>query len=51
VAVSQREVFQLYRSGQSKGCILVISWRSVKGVYFSYILGGSQRGIFQLYRL
>jgi transposase len=38
VAVSQREVFQ------------IISWRSVKGRYFSYIVAVSQRDVFQLYR-
>jgi hypothetical protein len=50
VAVSKREVFQLYRGGQSKGCISVISWRSVKGKYFSYIVAVSQRDVLKLYR-
>jgi hypothetical protein len=50
VAVSPREVFQLYGGGQSKGGISVISWRSIKGRDFSYIVAVSQRDVFQLYR-
>jgi hypothetical protein len=43
-------VFQLYRGGQSKGGISAISWWSVKGRYFSYIVAVNQREVFQLYR-
>jgi hypothetical protein len=49
VVVNQREVFQVYRGGQSKGGISVISWRSIKGRYFSYIVGANQKGGFKLY--
>jgi hypothetical protein len=47
--LSQREVFQLYRGGQSKGGISGISWWSIKGRYFSYIVAVSQREVFQVY--
>jgi hypothetical protein len=43
VAVNQREVFQLYRGGQSKGGISVISWWSILLVEETGVPGENHR--------